>query len=206
MGVVPTFSKNKKNMGIHTEKKGIRILGIAESFKKSNSTSTLAGIVIRRDMVVDGIVLGRATLGGDDSTLSILSMLRQMKRNDINCIMLDGLIISMYNIINGGRIYADSGVPVLAITFRESAGLEDAIRYHFPTGNQAKLIEYSLLGQREPVLLKTGKRVFIRYWGLSYRMAVHVINSFTLQGAIPEPIRIAKLIARAHSKSSSSCP
>ena len=81
-------------MKIHAEKKGIRVLGIAESFKKISMCSILVGIVMRRDLVIDGMIFGNATIEGNDSTKNILSMYRSLKRNDINCIMLDGLVIS----------------------------------------------------------------------------------------------------------------
>jgi endonuclease V-like protein UPF0215 family len=95
----------------HPEKRGIRIFGIAESFKKSNSTSTLGGVVMRRDLIVDGIVFGSATLKGDDSTKNIHGMFRSLQRDDINCIMLDGLIISLYNIIDGEKLNYITGLP-----------------------------------------------------------------------------------------------
>src|SRR5919112_5390109 len=101
----------------HPEKRGIRIFGIAESFKKSNLTSTLGGVVMRRDLIVDGIVFGNSTLKGDDSTKSIHCMFRSLERDDINCILLDGLIISMYNIIDGKQLNTITGLPVIAITF-----------------------------------------------------------------------------------------
>jgi len=47
-------------------------------------------------------------------------MYRSLKRNDINCIMLDGLIISMYNIIDGQELRDNTNVPVIAITFKDS--------------------------------------------------------------------------------------
>ena len=50
---------------------------------------------MRRDLVIDGMIFGNATIEGNDSTKNILSMYRSLKRNDINCIMLDGLVISM---------------------------------------------------------------------------------------------------------------
>ena len=46
-------------------------------------------------------------------------------------------------------------------------------------------------------VLKTGKALFIRYWGTSQKKAVAMLDSFTLQGAVPEPIKVAKLAARA---------
>jgi uncharacterized protein len=181
---------------LHAEKRGIRVLGIAESFKASKSNSTLAGVVMRRDLIIDGIVFGSVTIKGNDSTQNILSMVRSLKRSDVNCIMLDGLIISIYNIIQGEEINEKAGIPLIAITFRDSQGLEETIRRHYPN-DSLKIEQYHKLGQREKMVLKTGKLIFVRYWGLNSREASSIINSFTLQGSIPEPIRIAKLAARA---------
>ena len=191
-------NNNNAKHRFHPEKKGIRVFGIAESFKKfdTKKKSTLAGVVMRRDLVIDGMVFGNATLKGNDSTENILSMFKSLKRNDVNCIMLDGLIISMYNIVDGGLIQNKTGLPVIAITFEDSKGLEDNIRYHFPDESKLKLEQYRKLGKRDQVMLKTGKPLFIRYWGLTLTRAMTLLNSFTLQGSIPEPTRVAKLAAR----------
>lgn len=185
----------------HPEKRGIRIFGIAESFKKSNLKSTLGGVVMRRDLIVDGIVFGNSTLKGDDSTKSIHCMFRSLERDDINCILLDGLIISMYNIIDGEQLNNITGLPVIAITFEDSEGLEEHIRNHFLEKSEMKLEQYRKLGSRDKVRLKTDKLLYIRYWGLSLKGALNTLNAFTLQGSIPEPIRVAKLLARAHAGS-----
>jgi endonuclease V-like protein UPF0215 family len=185
----------------HPEKRGIRIFGIAESFKRSNSTSTLGGVVMRRDLIVDGIVFGNATLKGNDSTKSIHCMYNSLQRDDINCIMLDGLIISMYNIIDGEQLNNTTGLPVIAITFEDSTGLEEHIRHHFLEEAERKLEQYRKLGKRDLVRLKTDKLLYIRYWGLSLKGALNTLNAFTLQGSVPEPIRVAKLLARAQKNS-----
>lgn len=182
---------------VHSEKKGIRVLGVAESFKKSVKKSTLAGVVMRRDLVIDGMAFGGATIEGDDATENIILMHRSLARDDINCILLDGLVISMYNIIDGERVAGETGLPVIAITFEDSKGLEGSIKHHFEDW-QGKLEQYQRLGKRERITLKTGKNLFIRYWGLSQKRAVAILNSFTLQGSVPEPIRVAKLTARSH--------
>ena len=156
---------------------------------------------MRRDLIIDGMVFGNVTIEGNDSTQNILSMYRSLKRNDINCIMLDGLIISMYNIIDGEEIREKTNVPVIAITFKDSEGLEGTIQHQFPNDSKLKLEQYRKLGQRDKILLKTGKFVFLRYWGISSKEASAIVNCFTLQGSIPEPIRIAKLAARASMRS-----
>jgi endonuclease V-like protein UPF0215 family len=186
-----------ENCNLNLEKKGIRVFGVAESFRKFNIKSTLAGVVMRRDLIIDGAIFGTATLRGNDSTENILYMFKSLKRDDISCIMLGGLIISMYNIIDAQLIQNETGLPVIGITFEDSKGIESNIRYHFADSFQLKLDQYAKLGRRDQVTLKTGKSLFIRYWGLSPKAAIRLLNSFTLQGAIPEPIRIAKLVARA---------
>jgi uncharacterized protein len=193
--------RGSARMRLHTEKRGIRVLGIAESFRKTSTCSTLAGIVMRRDQIIDGIVFGNAMIEGNDSTQNILSMYRSLKRNDINCIMLDGLIISMYNIIDGKEIRENTNVPVIGITFKDSEGLEGTIQHRFSKDSKLKLEQYRKLGQRDKILLKTGKILFMRCWGISSKEASTIVNYFTLQGSIPEPIRIAKLAARASIRS-----
>lgn len=175
------------------------MLGIAESFRRrgSSRTSILAGVVMRRDLVIDGMIFSRTTIEGDDSTCAISGMYKSLGRTDVNCIMLDGLVISMYNIIDGHQVYMETGVPTIAITFEESVGLEGAIEHHFPHNWQQKVVQYKKLGERERVILKTNKSLYIRYWGISQKNAVKVLNAFTLQGSVPEPIKVAKIAARA---------
>jgi uncharacterized protein len=185
---------------IHLEKRGIRALAIAESFKADCRYAVLAGVVMRRDMIIDGVVMSKSTLRGDDATQNIIAMYQNMHRNDINCIFLGGIIISMYNIVDGAEIHKSTKLPIIALTFRPSEGIERTIRRVFSHEQEAKLQQYLSLGQREEVKLGTGKSVFVRRWGISLPNAAVILDHFTLQGSYPEPIRIAKLIARARSQ------
>jgi endonuclease V-like protein UPF0215 family len=152
---------------------------------------------MRRDLVVDGMAFGRATVSGDDATDAIIAMHRSLCRDDINCIMLDGVVISMYNIIDGERLAAETGLPVIAVTFENSVGLAGAIRHHFPEGWEAKMTQYEKIGRRDRLVLKTGKPVYVRCWGITTKHATSVLNAFTAQGALPEPLKVAKIAARS---------
>jgi endonuclease V-like protein UPF0215 family len=152
---------------------------------------------MRRDLILDGMVYGTATIGGDDATQSIISMHAILARDDINCIMVDGLVISMYNIIDGDQVAGKTGLPVIAITFQDSKGLEDNIKSRFNSWED-KLSQYQKLGRREKVILKTGKTLFIRCWSVNQRKALAILNSFTREGSVPEPVRVAKIAARSH--------
>ena len=171
-------------------------MGIAESSRKKVNESALAGVVIRRDLVVDGMTFATVTVEGDDATEQILNMYRKLDRGDIVCIMLAGTVISMYNVIDGEKIYNETRTPIIAVTHEESRGLEQSINGRFPNW-ESKLAQYLKLVPREKIALRTGKALFIQRWGISQKNAILLLNSFTLQGSLPEPIRLAKIAARA---------
>jgi uncharacterized protein len=178
--------------------KAIRALGVAESFRPGARRSTLAGVVVRTDLVVDGFVLGRATVGGDDATASVLRMYRRLKRGDVNVIILSGCIISRYNIIDVDGLAERTRLPVVCLTYNESRGIAGAIRRNFgePEG---RLERYRKLAGRTRISLRTGYRAYVRCAGLTAGEAREVLDAFTLQGGIPEPVRLAKLLARSAS-------
>jgi uncharacterized protein len=181
---------------LHVGKKAIRALGVAESFRPTAKRSTLAGVVMRTDLVVDGFVLGAATVGGDDATAAVLRMCRRLGREDVNLILLSGCVISRYNIIDLDELARKSGLPVLCLTYNETKGIEEAIKRHFEHPED-RVERYRRLGSRTTVLLRTGHRIFVRTVGVTAGDARSVLDSFTLQGGIPEPVRVAKLLARS---------
>ena len=183
-------------MRLHLNKPGIRALGIAESFSLKGRWSVLAGVVMRSDFVVDGVALGRTSVGGDYATAAIASLHRRLRRNDVNLLMVSGAILSLYNIIEVDELAAKAQVPVVCLTYNESAGIEDSIRRHFDRP-EGRLERYRRLGARSPVLLRTGLRVYVRNAGIGDPDARRVLDAFTLQGGVPEPVRIAKLLARS---------
>jgi hypothetical protein len=149
-------------------------------------------------MLVDGVVLGRALVGGDDATEQIISMFRKLDRNDVNCIMINGLIISLYNIVAGEKILEKTGIPVIGVTYQDSPGIESRFFDNFTKSEAEKRVEaYRKLGKREHIILKTGMTIYVRSWGISPTKTLHILNSFIIQGKIPEPLRIARIVSRA---------
>jgi endonuclease V-like protein UPF0215 family len=188
----------KRQKRIHPEKKGVRVFGVAESFTKDSKRSTLCGVVLRRDMLLDGVVLGRALVGGEDATSQIISMFMKLDRKDINCIMINGLIISLYNVVDGQKILEKAGIPVIGVTYKESQGIEDRFFAYFTQSEAEERVKaYRNLGSRDLITLKTGMTIYVRTWGISPAKTLHILNSFVIQGKIPEPLRIARLISRA---------
>lgn len=184
-------------MRLHLNKKGMRVLGVAESFKQGETSSLLAGVVMRGDLVVDGVAFVRTSVGGDDATRRIVSLYRRLARNDINLIMVSGAILSLYNILDVDELAARTRLPVICLTYKETAGIEDSIVHHFPDRKEEKLRAYRKLGPRKRFRLSSGFTVYARTSRVGDDDAVRLVDMFTLQGSLPEPVRVAKLLARA---------
>jgi endonuclease V-like protein UPF0215 family len=186
-------------MPLHLNKPAFRTLGIAESFLRTSSSSCIAGIVMRADRRVDGLAYSSATVGGDDATKAVLRIYEQLDREDVNVILLGGAVISWFNIIDIQEIFEKINRPIICLTYEESPGLEKYIREYFPKPEE-KLRMYKRLGQREMVRIKTGYEVYIRAIGATPEEARILLNKFTLDGRVPEPVRVARLAARATMK------
>jgi endonuclease V-like protein UPF0215 family len=140
---------------MHLAKKGLRALGIAESYA-GRTRSCLAGVVMRKDLRIDGFATGQVTVGGTDATDTVIAMVRALDRNDLNVILLSGCVIAWYNIIGIDRVAEATGIPVICVTYEESDGLEADIRHHFP-GDTARLAHTGSWGGRTPFLLRTAR-------------------------------------------------
>lgn len=180
---------------LHLEKKGLRGLAIAESFRQNSERSILSGLIMRRDFVIDGFVFGSAALEGNDATDQILHMYDELHRSDINYILVSGLIISMYNIVDIKKLCDSLQIPVIGVTYNESDGIEDAIKHHFPKSFESKVNEYEKLGTREKITLHTSHDIFVRYVGCTIYEVKQLLNELTLHGSIPEPLRVSQLLA-----------
>ena len=151
---------------------------------------------MRADLRVDGVAYATATVGGDDATEGVLKIYEQLGRADINAMILSGAVISWFNIIEIQEVFKKIQKPVICLTYEESPGLERYIREYFPDPEE-KLRRYQRLGRREIISLKTGYEVYIRTLGATAEEARVLLNKFTLDGRIPEPVRVARLAARA---------
>lgn len=177
-------------------KKGLRVLGIAESFLKKSKIdkSVLAGVVMRADLQIDGFSFATCTVGGMDSTEAITKLYKRLGRKDIRVIVLSGTVIALYNVIDLNEVYERLNVPVIAVTYEESQGLEKFLS-EFPD-KDLRLKIYHKNGRRVLVRLKNGYFVYIRPIGITTGNALEILNLFCIHGRYIEPIRVARILAR----------
>jgi endonuclease V-like protein UPF0215 family len=182
---------------VSLSKRGIRLLGIAESFQKTKGTdSVLAGVIMRGDFLIDGCGFERITVGGLDATEKVVSLFEKLDRTDIHAILLNGCVISWFNIIDLEELSSRTGLPVICVTYQPSEGIEKYIREYFTDEEAAqRLALHNKSRERKTILLKTEFEVFVRIVGITLQETRKVLNNFLHQGKIVEPLRIAKLLA-----------
>jgi len=191
------YIRGEKNVrSLHLEKKGLRGLAIAESFKPNSIKSVFSGIVMRRYFIIDDFIFGSATLEGDDATDTILSMYEELHRPDISYVLISGLIVSMYNIIDIKKLFDVLQIPIIGVSYNDSKGIEDSLKHHFPNSSELKIQAYRQLGRREKITLSTSHEIFVRIEGCEISDVKHLLDSLTLHGSIPEPVRVSQLLAK----------
>lgn len=179
-------------------KPGTRALGVAESYTGSEgTTSTLAGVVTRADRTTGGFAFADCTVGGLDATDAIIGLVDALDREDVRYVLLAGVAPAWYNVLDLHAIHAHVDRPVLAVTFEASSGLETALRDAFDGDTlDERMARYDALPAREAVAVND-QTVYVRAVGGDADEAAAVVRHFTPEGGRPEPLRVARLAARA---------
>jgi len=178
-------------------KSGRRALGVAESYRGANGdTSTLAGVVVHADRVVDDFVFGTCSVGGSDATDAVIDLWGRLERPDVRYLFVAGVAPAWYNLLDLHRLHEATQRPVLAISFERSPGLSDALGAAFEGGElERRLAVYDSLPPRRRLSLDDGVQLFVRNVGTDDETADRVVRAFTHERR-PEPLRIAKRAAR----------
>lgn len=176
-------------------KAGARALGVAESYRRE--VSTLAGAVVRADRTVDGLAYATCTVGGTDATAGVERLWRRLDRADVQVVLVAGIAPAWYNVLDLHELTDALDRPVLSISFEESEGLGDAIEEAFD-GEEADRRRRTYRAQPPRRRVESGgETVFVRSVGMEDDEAAAVVRQYTSEGGRPEPLRVARLAARA---------
>jgi endonuclease V-like protein UPF0215 family len=176
----------------------------------------LVGVVCSATRV-DGVVSGRIRRDGADATRRMVELVRASQfGTHVQAIMLQGIAVGGFNVVDIHGLSAALQIPVLVVVRRppDMAAVQRALFSDAPTTQRPrvagaarkwKLIQQAgaleLVGpsrrslKRAPGLSTSGPKLWIQRAGLSLERARRIIGATTLHGNIPEPLRVAHLIA-----------
>ncbi len=176
-------------------KKEIRVLGIDDMpFSFSEETVDIVGVVMRGGVYLEGVLKATITVDGDDATEAIISMVERTRhRKQLKVIMIDGAALGGFNIVDCSLVHESTKIPVITVTRNkpDMESIKGALQKHFSDWER-----------RWNILKRTGmEQVALKYpiyaasWGLTTEEMKDIIKLSIVRGAIPEPLRVAHLIA-----------
>lgn len=141
---------------------------------------------------LDGVVSAKITQDGDDAAHVIAQMVRNCKfAPQLHLVFFQGIALGGFNVIDIHALHEELGIPVLVVARKEPNldAIERALLTHVQNG-AAKWALIEKAGRMEPAA-----DVFVQRAGISLADAAAVIQKFAIHGRIPEPLRVAHLIA-----------
>lgn len=143
---------------------------------------------------VDGVLVGHVRRDGANAARSMAAMVKGSQFSaQLHAILLQGVAVGGFNVVDVHALHAELGAPVLVVVRRapDLAEIRRTLLRNVPGGARKwRLIER--LGAPEPL-----EGVFVQRVGLSLDYARRLLVSSRLHGSLPEPLRVAHLVAGA---------
>ncbi len=182
-------------------KKGVKILGIAcSSFNRlEDKFVPIYGVVYRGASLFEGVLKTSIEVDGEDATEKIQAMIEQSTHSkQLKLIMTRGITIAGFNYIDIKKLYEKTGLPVLSVVDRKPnfEKIRSAIKNVTNWEERYQVITNSGL-IREIQSAEGEEPVFIQSIGFEDDEIATFLTKVTVVGRIPEPIRVARLIALA---------
>lgn len=174
------------------------MLGIDDSpFQFKDERALVVGVMMRLPAYVEGVLKMECEVDGRDAN-SVLAenIINSRFKDQIKLIMVDGIALCGFNVIDITELYEETGIPCATVT-RDSPdrqGIRTALEKHFDDWKE----RWAIIERQTLYRVSTDhKPVHVAVEGMTFDQAEELIRKSTVRGAIPEPLRVAHLIATA---------
>lgn len=150
--------------------------------------------VLMRHSIVEKVFIDTVEVDGLDATEKVLSFINGSKPLDL--VLLHGVPYAGFNLVDATGIYSLTQCPVICILDRkpDMASVLKALKSKFTDWTRRFNI---LQRQGKPIeVVLEGSRLVLSIHGISLETALKTLKAMTFLGKTPEPLRVAKLIAK----------
>jgi endonuclease V-like protein UPF0215 family len=179
-----------------TIKKEIRILAWDDGpFEfKSKGKDILVGVIFRGGKALDGFLKTEIDIDGLDATEKIIEKTLKTRHKDLRVIMLDGITFAGFNTVDIKEIYEKTKLSVIVIN-RKKPDFEKFITTLKQLPEPEKRLK--CVENAGPVYYVSirNKRICFQSYGIKKEDAEEIIKETSTMSLIPEPLRVAHLIA-----------
>ncbi|HIH29334.1 MAG TPA: DUF99 family protein [Thermoplasmata archaeon] len=177
-------------------KRQIRILGIDDApFTFQERSTTIIGVVMRGGEYLECVLRNQVTIDGKDATEICTQMIKKSRhQQQLKAIMIDGACLGGFNVVDIDTLSQSTHIPVMTITRDkpDQRKIKNALQKNFKDWED----RWELLQKGPLHTIPTHHNpMYIKCAGISVEEAKEIINISTIRGVIPEPVRVAHLIA-----------
>ncbi|MEM3153227.1 MAG: DUF99 family protein [Candidatus Bathyarchaeia archaeon] len=177
----------------------IRVLGVDDGIFKPHTKGLVpvVGVVFRGGYWLDGVMHTKVRVDGFEATRKIASMIKGSPHyKQLRVIMLNGVTIAGFNVVDIKRLNADTELPVIAVT-RDKPNFDEiyeALKKLPKSEERWKAILNA--GELYEVPIRSGKgKIYMQTAGISEEDARKILQLTSTRSYIPEALRVAHLIA-----------
>lgn len=185
---MPTFKSEARVLGI--DDGPFEKIKDKKSKKANANTSLIIATVYRGGKFMDGVLSTKVQVDGSDSTSKLIKIINSCRfKNQLHCIFLNGIAVGGFNVINIQQLFKKTGIPVIVI----SRIYPDFKKIFNALTNLKMKQKIRLIQNAGPPI--SHKKIFFQAIGIEVSYAKNIIDATSTHSHIPEPLRIAHLIA-----------
>jgi len=179
----------------------IRILGVDDGpFEpRSRGMVPLVGVVFRGGQWLEGVLRTYIERDGTDVTERLVDMVNKSRhRGQLRVILVDGPTFAGFNVLDARKVFRETGLPVIMVS-RKLPNMEEIRKAveHLPRWKERWRILKSA-GRIYPVMTgSSGAQIYMQVVGINKADAESVVKLTSTRSLVPEPLRVAHLIATA---------
>ncbi|HRP96216.1 MAG TPA: DUF99 family protein [Rhodocyclaceae bacterium] len=141
---------------------------------------------------LDGVLSGRVRRDGANATRVLAGLVRGSRfYPQLHAVLLQGITLAGFNVVDVHGLHAELGVPVLVVSRRrpDMAAIRRALLEHVRGGARKwRLIEAA--GPVQPI-----GALYVQCAGMDLHDAQRLIDALCPHSRVPEPLRVAHIIA-----------
>src|SRR6266542_6418636 len=173
-----------------------RFLGIDDApFRFSDERVPVVGVVVQAPAYIEGVMTTLAEVDGHDATDRIAAMIRASRyRTGLELVLLDGTAVGGFNVVDVDSLHASIERPVVTVTRKKPdlAAIETALRRRFEDWEERlRVIRRHGLES----IQTTHGTLWVTYGGTTRAEVQEAVRLTTVRGVLPEPLRVAHLVA-----------
>ena len=177
-------------------KNQIRLIGIDDSpFTFTDKYGMVIGVIMRGGEYVESVMRRHVHIDGNDATFVCIDMIKKTRhRKQLRAMLLDGISLGGFNVVDIEDVFNSTNLPVITITRDKPdfVKIKVALKKNFDDWGY----RYSLMKNGKIHEVKTKHNpIYVKCTGIDIGEAKEIIKISTIRGVVPEPIRVAHLIA-----------